>query len=296
MTDLRQLGDDIIRSFSGTFSNGDPEITPSEKVYSKITLTNDWEVLFHSRTDNKGRVHPYYLLFRSGKHFFRLDLTMLIRRGEHYTWFLKTPDKNSVVLGPIIELCGEISDFPKWYQEAVFEQKERLRPNVNVERRRSGFKFVHEGSKDELLKRLHNLIALTFKYYDAFDDSNDQVVTDDLDSFRKEGKKRNHYGTRYERDPRLRKEAIRLHGTTCEGCGLNFEETYGSHGAGFIHIHHKKPLGSVRKEHDVNPKTDLVPVCANCHAMIHRNRDNTLTISELQTMLTAQITQTEQRA
>jgi 5-methylcytosine-specific restriction protein A len=29
------------------------------------------------------------------------------------------------------------------------------------------------------------------------------------------------------------------------------------------------PLSQVRKEYQVNPATDLVPVCPNCHAVIH---------------------------
>jgi 5-methylcytosine-specific restriction protein A len=35
-------------------------------------------------------------------------------------------------------------------------------------------------------------------------------------------------------------------------------------------VHHVVPLSSIGKEYVVNPKTDLVPVCPNCHAMIHR--------------------------
>ena len=38
---------------------------------------------------------------------------------------------------------------------------------------------------------------------------------------------------------------------------------------------------SVRKEISVNPKTDLVPLCSNCHKMIHKNKDKPLAIEEL---------------
>src|SRR5258708_25773478 len=31
----------------------------------------------------------------------------------------------------------------------------------------------------------------------------------------------------YERDANLRKEAIRIHGTTCKACGFNFAKVYG---------------------------------------------------------------------
>lgn len=76
----------------------------------------------------------------------------------------------------------------------------------------------------------------------------------------------------YERDEKARREAIRHHGCACKVCGFDFESAYGSIGYGFIHVHHIVPLSSIGKEYIVNPKTDLVPVCPNCHAMIHRKR------------------------
>jgi 5-methylcytosine-specific restriction protein A len=47
-------------------------------------------------------------------------------------------------------------------------------------------------------------------------------------------------------------------------------DVYGDLGSGFIHVHHRVPLGDVRAEHDVDPIRDLIPVCPNCHSMLHR--------------------------
>ncbi len=102
---------------------------------------------------------------------------------------------------------------------------------------------------------------------------------DDLES-KPEGKKTQRYTTVYERDPKLRETAIKIHGTTCKACGFNFFDTYGEHGKDYIQVHHIKPL-SETKETKVNPKTDLIPLCANCHVIIHRKKDKTLTIEEL---------------
>jgi 5-methylcytosine-specific restriction protein A len=74
----------------------------------------------------------------------------------------------------------------------------------------------------------------------------------------------------YERDENARREAIKFHGCICKVCGFDFEASYGSIGKNFIHVHHIVPLSSIGKEYVVNPKTDLVPICPNCHAMIHR--------------------------
>lgn len=74
----------------------------------------------------------------------------------------------------------------------------------------------------------------------------------------------------YERDPENRRRCIDHYGMTCAVCGMNFADTYGEVGEGYIHVHHLKPLSEVRVAHEVDPDADLRPVCPNCHAMIHR--------------------------
>ena len=75
---------------------------------------------------------------------------------------------------------------------------------------------------------------------------------------------------RYERNPEARKKAIALHGFDCKGCGFNFEAEYGDLGKDYIVIHHLLPVSTLPTGYEVNPATDLVPLCANCHAMVHR--------------------------
>jgi len=55
----------------------------------------------------------------------------------------------------------------------------------------------------------------------------------------------------------------------CVICGFDFGTVYGDDFRGFIHVHHLKPLSEIKKEYEVNPITDLRPVCPNCHAIIH---------------------------
>ncbi|MCK5250753.1 MAG: HNH endonuclease [Spirochaetaceae bacterium] len=47
--------------------------------------------------------------------------------------------------------------------------------------------------------------------------------------------------------------------------------------------HHLKPV-SESGIVDVDPKSDMAVLCANCHAMIHRRRDSLLSINELKKM------------
>ena len=106
-------------------------------------------------------------------------------------------------------------------------------------------------------------------------------ATEDKDELQKEGRVQEYYGKRYERDPRNRQKAIEYHGNSCVVCGFNFEETYGERGKGFIEVHHAKPLSTLDEETLIDPKTDLFPVCSNCHRMIHRKKDDILGVEDL---------------
>ena len=103
-----------------------------------------------------------------------------------------------------------------------------------------------------------------------------------------EGRVIEYYTKRYERDPSLRAEAIHLHGLRCAVCGFSFEEAYGAIGKGFIEVHHCRPLYSVEEEIVVNPATDLVCLCANCHRMIHRKKNQVFSIEELRDAISKQ--------
>lgn len=96
-----------------------------------------------------------------------------------------------------------------------------------------------------------------------------------------EGNRRFVFASRIERSSCNRIEAIRLHGYKCQVCGFDFAEVYGDLGRNYIEVHHINPLAEQEGEQIVNPETDLVCLCANCHRMIHRNRHNVLSVAEL---------------
>jgi 5-methylcytosine-specific restriction endonuclease McrA len=91
---------------------------------------------------------------------------------------------------------------------------------------------------------------------------------------------------RYERDPRAREECIRHYGATCFLCGFDFLAEYGEVMAGFIHVHHLKPLSAVGADYQVDPVQDLRPVCPNCHAVLHR-REPPYSLEEVRQFLQA---------
>ena len=76
---------------------------------------------------------------------------------------------------------------------------------------------------------------------------------------------------RYERDRNARQKALEYHGYQCKVCGLDMSKVYGEIGKGFIHIHHLVPLSAIKEDYHLDPIDDLIPVCPNCHAMLHRH-------------------------
>lgn len=76
----------------------------------------------------------------------------------------------------------------------------------------------------------------------------------------------------YERNLNARKMCLEHYGYECQVCKFDFEKTYGQLGKKYIHVHHIVPLSDVSKEYKVNPINDLIPLCPNCHAIIHRTK------------------------
>lgn len=123
---------------------------------------------------------------------------------------------------------------------------------------------------------------------DMYLDELEVLIKNDLDKLEeeidieyKEGKIKEILSSKYERDLKLRRKVIELHGTTCQVCQFNFHKIYGELGKDFIEVHHLIPISNFKEEHNVNPKTEMAVLCANCHRMMHRNRNTILTISEL---------------
>lgn len=92
---------------------------------------------------------------------------------------------------------------------------------------------------------------------------------------------------RYERNPAARSACIAAKGTACAVCSIDFGATYGVIGDGFIHVHHLVPISEAGGEYVINPLTDLVPVCPNCHAMLHRGSAVPRSVAELREVVSS---------
>ena len=80
---------------------------------------------------------------------------------------------------------------------------------------------------------------------------------------------------RYERDPKLVAEKCKVAAAAgklvCEVCTFDFEAAYGALGAGYIEVHHTKPVHMLMAGSKTKLE-DLALLCANCHRMAHRKR------------------------
>lgn len=95
---------------------------------------------------------------------------------------------------------------------------------------------------------------------------------DELEVKHVEGKVSKVIVNRYERDSKARLKCINHFGANCQVCNFRFENMYGEIGKDFIHVHHIKEISTIGEEYEVNPIEDLIPVCPNCHAMLHKKK------------------------
>lgn len=95
-----------------------------------------------------------------------------------------------------------------------------------------------------------------------------EEINDDTEIY--EGSKKSITVNAYERDPVARRKCLDKYGYSCKICNFNFEKAYGEIGKNYIHVHHLTPLSLIKSEYKINPINDLIPVCPNCHSMLHK--------------------------
>jgi len=137
-------------------------------------------------------------------------------------------------------------------------------------------------------KKLNNYIVSTrTKYIDSpkIRDEVTRVLSitniypDEIEETFQEGNSKKVYVNRFERDKKAREVCLKHFGYNCQICNFNFEEIYGEIGKNSIHVHHIIPLSEIAQNYKVDPIKDLLPVCPNCHLILHKK--NAPTIKEL---------------
>lgn len=105
----------------------------------------------------------------------------------------------------------------------------------------------------------------------------EELPSTDLDAII-EGAKKQITVNAYERNPVARRECLKYFKQKnngiikCEICGFQFSKVYGKQFEEKIHVHHIVEISSIGDEYKVNPTTDLIPICPNCHMIIHSRK------------------------
>jgi len=179
------------------------------------------------------------------------------------------------------DLYAFLKDFQLFERAVLAKQEENYFEEISASKATNYWRDAVRVISEDVYKSIFNVAVLRGAWSSQVQDREGQyAVLGEFES-REEGKPSKVYSTRYERDPKLRQQAIEIHGVTCKGCEFNFEEGYGEYAKGIVHIHHVIPVSEYEGGRIVDPRLDLVPLCPNCHAVVHRKKGRTLSLAEL---------------
>ncbi len=219
------------------------------KKYSAYGLT-------FTNVDTSQKSHMKYTYIVNGNQY--------INTENEITWMLGIWDGKSIPFASRKkkdEVCGYWRSNHDLLQISV--EIGMLSPEI-AEKIKKGSKLTHEEAElvQANVKSKKNVVPTeTLDNVDGFSEDDKEF---------NEGELRQVTTNRYERNREAREKCIELKGCKCEVCGIDFKETYGEIGEGFIHVHHVTPISSKGKDYKLDIDNDLVPVCPNCHAMMHR--------------------------
>lgn len=111
-----------------------------------------------------------------------------------------------------------------------------------------------------------NLLGASNKYFVPEEEvSEGKLVTTNSKTRKRSQKLRNYTFEYYKSQNQIK----------CEVCGFDFETTYGDLGKDYIELHHVKPVSVYEENGEISnleeARLNLVPLCSNCHKILHRN-------------------------
>jgi len=169
----------------------------------------------------------------------------------------------------IVFLKGNLTNY-SWFQFCDdFGYKETWNPSGQTYRIKDDrIEISPYGSEDDLIR---NFIGYEIPLYS--EDFSAEIIlmdTSELDIQDEEGRKNLRSHLKRERSYKLVKSfKAQLKFFKCCICEFDFKNKYGEIGDQFIEAHHIKPISSMKPGEKTSIR-DLIPVCSNCHSMLHR--------------------------
>ncbi len=105
----------------------------------------------------------------------------------------------------------------------------------------------------------------------------------------KEGAVQQHVFSKHERSRLNRAICLSVHGFACSACGHTLSDFYGDLASQVIHVHHTTPVSQMTESTRVDPVHDLVPLCPNCHNVVH-TKNPPIAVEELRDKIRANST------
>lgn len=158
-----------------------------------------------------------------------------------------------------------------YYLKKIYEENGKLGLQNALLSLSQHIDYYEEKSGSSVKKRKD----VYYKYVNLIDIKVEQTIyADEVDDNVEyaEGKTKRILVNSYERNVIARKKCIEHFGVICQVCGFDFEKKYGEIGKEFIHVHHKVDISTIGDEYSVDPINDLIPVCPNCHSMLHKKK------------------------
>lgn len=143
-----------------------------------------------------------------------------------------------------------------------------------------GFNQTHQKKHPGLLPSIFQLIAgqRSVNVINEVEiETHDELTINEISTV-KEGAKKQVVVNAYERNPVAKRDCIKYYKymnngkLKCEICGFDFSNKYGIQFVDKIHVHHIVEISTIGKEYEVDPIKDLIPVCPNCHMVIHSKK------------------------
>lgn len=264
----------------------DGDIPRNSGSYPKETNSGGEIKNFHLYEDNK-----YYGFVETG-----------IQRGKHKQLHIERIDdsskKSNFISGVTVVFCASENEkgnvIVGWYKNAtVFRHLikendkiynivsdkenvfllEREKRNYFIPNARSGKIGIgrsHVWFADKDTPEVKEIVDNVLTYINNYDIINSFAYSDTFgEVFFESGLHIKKLINTYERNIKARNDCIKQKGCCCEICGFDAKKVYGEEFAGKIHVHHIVPISQRTEKYQIDSAQDLIPVCPNCHMILH---------------------------
>ncbi|MDP8244818.1 MAG: HNH endonuclease [Candidatus Hinthialibacter antarcticus] len=213
-----------------------------------------------------------------------------IKQGDLVYLYLYGKLKDGIVAKGIAltDSCGETNKkYIPFRIEQSIDEKSALRcSQLPIDRTKLYIKRKEGERKKDSAFNINNvaeeLNQIWGNWLDGLDVKSPEEISNRQNVY--EGAKKKVYVNAYERNKKAREMCLAHHGCKCSVCDILLEDKYGEIAKDFIHVHHLVPLSSVNETYKVDPIKDLIPVCPNCHSILHK-RDRPYSVDELKEIL-----------